>query len=131
VERLSAKEIIIKESLIENARRLHGNYAAKYPDMKPWEELSGFLKRSNISAADFADVIRRRKEEGKTDEELAELEHIRWCRFHWLNNWSYAEKRDNSRKKHNMLIPYSELSEEEKQKDRDNVVMLLKATAES
>jgi hypothetical protein len=130
-EQLAAKEIILKESLIENAKRLHNAYAAKYPGMKPWGELNGFLKRSNISAADFADVIRRRKEAGKTDEELAELEHIRWCRFHWLNNWSYAPKRDNDRKKHNMLIPYAELTEEEKQKDRDNVGMLLNAAAEN
>ena len=32
------------------------------------------------------------------ERELAELEHIRWCRFHYLNHWKYGKTKN--KKKH-------------------------------
>jgi len=122
---ISTYELIFKEALNEKAKRLHAQYYEKYPNIGTWEDLDGFYKRSNISAADFADTLHRLKSMGTTDEALAELEHIRWCRFYYLNNWSYAPTRDNANKKHNMLIPYADLPEDEKKKDLDNALTLL------
>ena len=67
---------------------------------------------------------------------LAELEHIRWCRYHQFHNWRMGIPKNGARKDatlriHKDLIPYDELTEEEKEKDKDNIRMLLKLFAES
>ena len=61
---------------------------------------------------------------------LAELEHIRWCRYHYLNSWKHGvpengARKDPARRLHADLLPYRELTEAEKQKDRDNIKVLL------
>ena len=63
-------------------------------------------------------------------ETMAKLEHERWAWEKRLNGWTYAPVRNNKNKKHNCLVPYNELSELEKEKDRDQVKLypiLLKA----
>ena len=45
------------------------------------------------------------------------MEHRRWVRFHQFYNWSYAPVRENGQRRHPMLLPYEELSAEEKAKD--------------
>lgn len=67
---------------------------------------------------------------------LAELEHIRWCRYHQFHNWRMGIPKNGARKDatlriHKDLIPYDELTEEEKKKDKDNIRMLQKLFAES
>ena len=67
---------------------------------------------------------------------LAELEHIRWCRYHQFHNWRMGIPENGARKDatlriHKDLIPYDELTEEEKEKDKGNIRMLLKLVAES
>lgn len=62
-----------------------------------------------------------------TDEELADfyttlndetqhtlwwIEHVRWCRYHFMNNWDYCAKRDNSRHLHHYLVSFDRLPEE-------------------
>jgi serine phosphatase RsbU (regulator of sigma subunit) len=51
-------------------------------------------------------------------ETMSRIEHDRWCWERRLSGWKYADKRDNNKKLHNCLVPYDELSEEEKEKDR-------------
>ncbi|UCG26754.1 MAG: SpoIIE family protein phosphatase [Bacteroidales bacterium] len=51
-------------------------------------------------------------------ETMARIEHDRWCWERRLSGWTYSEIRDNNRKLHNCLVPYDELPEEEKEKDR-------------
>jgi serine phosphatase RsbU (regulator of sigma subunit) len=51
-------------------------------------------------------------------ETMAKLEHTRWCWERRINGWTYAKKRNNNKKQHNSLVPYEDLSEEEKEKDR-------------
>ena len=56
-------------------------------------------------------------------EEFAELEHIRWCRYHLLNGWKFGvpgngANKDMKRKIHKCICMYSELPEKEKEKDR-------------
>lgn len=77
---------IRKQKLIETAKKLNEEYAVNYGGKMDWNELSGFLKNSNISSADFNEVITELSDRSNA-EKLAELEHIRWCRFHYLNYW--------------------------------------------
>lgn len=67
---------------------------------------------------------------------LAELEYIRWCRYHQFHNWRMGIPENGARKDatlriHKDLIPYDELTKEEKEKDKDNIRMLQKLFAES
>lgn len=54
-------------------------------------------------------------------EMLAEAEHNDFVDHKIKNGWVYGKKRDDSKKTHNCLIPYAELSEEDKEKDRNSV----------
>ena len=62
---------------------------------------------------------------------LAELEHERWMQVKWEDGWEYAEQTDKSMKKSKLLVPWSELPNEEKEKDRDIIraipIMVAKA----
>ncbi len=112
---------IRRRELIKNAVELNEKYAEKYHTEKDWNHLSGFLKASNISAADYKEVIADLLENRSVDV-LAELEHIRWCRFHFLNYWKYGildkgKNKDTEQRIHRDLIPYDLLYKEEKAKD--------------
>ena len=52
---------------------------------------------------------------------LAEAEHKGWMEQKRRNGWDYGEQRDDKKKIHNTLIPYKELREEDKEKDRNAV----------
>jgi hypothetical protein len=67
------------------------------------------------------DTVNRLLAQGVSMETLAELEHIRWCRYHYIHNWKYGPATDSSKRIHNCLIPFSELSEEEKAKDAEAI----------
>lgn len=94
-----------------------------------WEELDAFDKWSNISSSDYATVIKALHPK-VSEEELAELEHIRWCRFHYLNHWKYGECKDANKDKehkiHTCLLPYKQLPPKEQKKDIQTVKKVLK-----
>lgn len=55
---------------------------------------------------------------GNDLEKLSAREHERWMNYKILTGWRYSPKTDQSRKAHQLLIPWEKLSEEEKEKDR-------------
>ncbi len=142
-------EQILKSELIRNAMRVNMRYVHLYTGKDEsetqmrdeWERLSPFLRYSNISTADYHEIRQRmlRRMGAAPDgsdltqeqrELLAELEHMRWCRYHWLNNWRYGKPanggaKDEAARIHIDLIPYRELSEPEKDKDRTTIDTLL------
>ncbi len=59
-------------------------------------------------------------------EKLAENVHDSWAAQRLKENWQYGEKRNDDLKLHPSLIPYSELSESEKEYDRITVTNTLK-----
>ncbi len=140
---------ILKSELYRDAMERHFQYTEKYGSdkekaelsaatkdgfleehkLKLWNNLTGFLKNSNCFVADYYTMYPVRS--GLTDteiEERAELEHIRWCRFHFLCGWKYGEpingeRRDKEKRIHRALISWDELPEKEKEKDRQQVLV--------
>ena len=60
-------------------------------------------------------------------ERLAENAHDVWARQRLAEGWRRGPKRDDQRKEHPCLVPYSELPESEKDYDRSAVQQTLKA----
>ena len=65
-------------------------------------------------------------------EVLAQEEHKRWMRMRRSSGWRRGLVKDNASKIHPSMVPYEELSEAERDKDRERVIRLpqLLASAE-
>ncbi len=134
------KEGVMKNSLNRQAILMHEIYSRGTEDPIPWDDLSYFVKQSNIAAADHLlvkirylledETITRITEENcrrayevylSTKDEkqdlYQEMEHRRWMRFHLFYNWTWNEVRNNERRQHPLLLPYRELAPEEQKKD--------------
>lgn len=59
-------------------------------------------------------------------EKIAENVHEIWSSGRISQGWTYGEKRDDFKKTTPCLVPYSELSEEEKEYDRNTAMETLK-----
>lgn len=57
-------------------------------------------------------------------ETMAVVEHLRWSWEKRLNGWILGRVKDNLKKTHPALIPYQELNESEKEKDRQLVKLI-------
>lgn len=55
---------------------------------------------------------------GNDLEKLAEQEHERWVNYKKSTGWQYAPKTDKIAKLHRLLVPWNDLPDEEKEKDR-------------
>ncbi len=60
-------------------------------------------------------------------EQLARNTHDVWARQRLSEGWRYGSTRDDERKEHPSLVPYEQLSESEKDYDRNTAVETLKA----
>ena len=117
---VASPDMIFNERSMEAARRQHEFYQKKYGGT-PWEKLDSFKRYSNVSSSDYMYTINRLLEKGVSLETIAELEHIRWCRYHYIHNWKFGPVIDSAKRVHNCLIPFSELSDAEKRKDIEAV----------
>lgn len=116
---------IRRGGMIRKAIALNEHYASRYGTENNWNSLSGFLKASNISASDFGEVLAELNDRISEDEQ-AGLEHIRWCRFMYLNyytsgNLENGERRDDKKRIHRDLIGYDQLDPGEKVKDLEAI----------
>ncbi len=142
-------ENIFGDALLARAKQINMRYETEYngvPDNEKnreeaWQRLDTFTRYSNISAADYHDVrlamlaaigVRPDPETLPPEvlELLAELEHIRWSRYHRLYNWRWGvpengAAKDRARRIHADLVPYRELPPSEKEKNRETVKMML------
>lgn len=142
-------EILLDDSLMTRAKAINLRYCHLYDKVAEtaenreaeWAKLDSFTRESNISAADYHLIrLEMLKDKGlpasaenlpgQTLELLAELEHIRWCRYHYLHNWTWGQpeggkRKDPVRRIHADLLPYGQLTEAEKEKDRENIRILL------
>jgi hypothetical protein len=126
----------------EVARTIHDHYRdtiaaqGRDPDLEPagqpWERLATSYRQANRQQADhvwakLAVIDARAVPEEIVEsfvltptevERLAIIEHDRWAADRSLDGWRYAPVRDNQRKHHPQLVPYSDLSEPMKDLDR-------------
>ncbi len=59
-------------------------------------------------------------------ERIAENVHDIWAQSRIAEGWTYGEKRDDELKQTPCLVPYNELSESEKEYDRNTAIETLK-----
>ena len=59
-------------------------------------------------------------------EEMSKNVHEVWAQTRISQGWTYGEERNDTEKKHPCLMPYEELSEEEKEYDRNTSVETIK-----
>lgn len=141
VEALYTPENVIHQALDTTAIRIYEPYRRLDPERNPdWEELSLESKADNYAPADHVltklqilledrsiteitpetcakamEIYRR--ELPQRQDFFRELEHLRWCRWRYLRNWTYSPEKDASRRLHHLLRDFRELPEEEKRKD--------------
>lgn len=60
-------------------------------------------------------------------EKLAQHNHDIWAQQRCKEGWVWGPKRDEEAKQHPDLVPYADLSDGEKQYDRNSVIETLKA----
>ena len=104
---------------------------------KPFEELSSHLKLANIRQArsiprklnvigcELANLSDKREGISEfSDEEIIDLaimEHDQWCEEKIGQGWTYGEVRDDSKLKHDCLVPWEDLTPDIQQYDIDPV----------
>lgn len=140
---------LMDDVLDRRAKRINLRYSHLYGGVeengenmeKEWRALDAFTRYSNISAADYHELRLKLMDawgiprdagalSPENMERLAVLEHIRWCRYHFLNNWrpgrpDNGKAKDPARRIHALLCPYDDLPDAEKEKDRENIRILL------
>jgi serine phosphatase RsbU (regulator of sigma subunit) len=99
----------IKNSNIDNAAHI------------PTKLLSIGYKIRQIKKGFKSFTLHLNKEEIET---MARVEHIRWSWEKRLNGWIPGSIKDDIKKTHPCLIPYEELNESEKEKDRELVKLI-------
>jgi len=141
-------DVIVNEALDVLARTLHNAYLntqlarggqlRENASLTPWSQLPTHKKKANQHAAAHVDVklriancVARNVDDIEPEvvfppddlimELLAQLEHRRWMADKYLAGYSYGKVRDEDRMLHPDLIPWEQLSEADKEKDRDNI----------
>ena len=139
-ERILTPEFVMKDEINRRAILLNEIYNRNSSQPTAWQELSPFLRQSNIAAADHlmikvrflldrSDLTELGEEDCKrayekfcqryteTPDLFQEIEHRRWMRFYQMYNWRFSPHRNDTQRLHPMLRPYWELSEAERKKD--------------
>ncbi len=133
-------EVMARANHLSYVRTQRRRGASGDASLAPWEDLPESLRNSNRR---FADSIGSALEsvgyvlvpapplEGSrsspafTDEDLEQLarrEHDRWIADLMRDGWRFTEgEKDPARKLHPLLVPWAELAELEREKDRDAV----------
>lgn len=130
---------ITNDLLIKKAQDLALHYERLYPNseegkkngepkIEPWLKMSNFTRDSNLFSAFFWSMMFEENVQipeampnpiptSREDNFFAELEHIRWYRFHQMNNWVLAEEKNKAKRTHPCLIDFEDLTLVYKQMD--------------
>ena len=144
-------DVVVNEALDVTARTMHNAYVKTLisrgeavennASLINWSDLPEHKKQANRNAAAHIDVKLRISDcvaysaeaadaevtfpgDEAMLESLAQLEHRRWMADKHLAGYSYGEQRDEDRMLHPDLIPWADLTEGDKQKDRDTILQI-------
>ena len=123
----------------EKAKEAHCFWSAIYQMNKEWDALSGHFKQSNRNqildnhlkayialGQRFEDIKNCLISFSDNDKEtLAIMEHRRWMLEKYENGWTLAP-RNNEFKRHDCLIPWEDLSKEQKSKDYNAIDLMIR-----
>ncbi|MEI6323114.1 MAG: NAD-binding protein [bacterium] len=127
----------LDDAMDMQAKEIHAAYQSQYPGQLPdWADLSEMVKDSNRLAVAHHTVkksawsSREAGSDAQMLDHLSRCEHMRWMAEKVLEGWRWtgstnAESRNNERLLHNLLLPYDDLSQEDKDKDLTVVRKLL------
>ncbi len=135
------EELVINQKMNQLAINMNELYRQSVNgNAATWEQLTPFLKSSNIAAAEHLKIkldilksmcgemspIEYYTQDAQNNPDFyRELEHRRWVRFHIMNNWQYAPVRNNAERQHHLIVPYDQLTLKDQASD-DNAWELLK-----
>ena len=71
-------------------------------------------------------MVELTKELLQLTEVMASNVHDIWARGRMAEGWTWGPKRDDARKEHPCLVPYSELPDSEKEYDRNTAIETMK-----
>jgi voltage-gated potassium channel Kch len=124
---------------LRNAAR-RGETPQMNPSVVPWDYLSDNLKESNRNQAEHITVKLRQfgydfvmtsdwdlpplQFSPGEIEEMAKIEHTRFVNERLCEGWRYGSPKDDYKKISPTLIPWEQLSDEEKDKDRNPVIAI-------
>lgn len=132
IKHTSDEDSVITTELDVIAKEIHSYYQNKYVDIGGWYDLPWDKQDSNRHQADHLPVkVRSLGREYATTSfvnytedqltELAKVEHRRWVAEKIIGGWVCGDKRNDKRKIHDNMIAWDELSDLEKDKDRDTI----------
>jgi TrkA-N domain/RyR domain len=149
LERVCTPEVLLNGMSETMAQAFHAGYVERElangsdpsgPSMRPWEQLAETYRRSNRDLAfDIGAKLRRINcaiepmadwdtpvftFEPEELELLAKLEHERWSADRRRDGWVYGPERRVEKKTHPDLVPWDDLSEPVRDKDREAVRLI-------
>lgn len=109
-------DFIFNMPLERKALELHQKYQDKFIEKNFYNNKYNYYSSMSRALGDYysAEVDKENK-----SIQLLKNEHNRWSIYLKTEGWVYSNQRDDSCKKHNLLIPFDELSKEEQSKDRN------------
>jgi ppGpp synthetase/RelA/SpoT-type nucleotidyltranferase len=125
-----------KEKLADEINSAYNDYvksteSKRYPDdikktfrrsnMEQAQHIAAKLRRVGLEVAPLSEPRAEQPIPEDAVEELAKMEHGRWIVERTLIGWRWGPVRDNDKKTRPQLIPWNELPEDEKGKDRHTV----------
>lgn len=145
-DRTCSLDLVLEGTHERIARAIHDQYLVhqqeagmlpgQTPAMVPWEDLPYDLREANRRQAD--EIVRMlegigygliQRGDGEETvaftkaevEALAIREHDRWCRERTDAGWTFGKVRDDAAKRHSDLVPWEDLPDSEREKDRNAV----------
>ena len=124
---------LIHNDYLQQQKETVASESARYKTL--WEDLLEDARDANRAQADH--MIFKLAQAGKKSGEfqdvafradqlegLAKAEHQRWNAHRKINGWQYGAVRNDVKKLHPSIVDWENLSESEKQKDRDTILRI-------
>lgn len=140
-DEICSSNFLLQNELLNNASKQQQNYLLTIEQdvikkEENWHELNSFTRNSNLfstryrmSNLSLVMAEARAQNIEQIAEFLSTLEHIRWCRFHNMYNWTQdraLREKDLEQRIHFSIVDYELLTDDEKEFDCQVIEALLR-----